>query len=382
MKSIKALLLPLLVCIVSGVFYNTASAQTPIVTTEINLSEYDVIFLTDFFDVKADKLSSAAPGFSVRINGIPNELIYLSVKAVARLRGGNGDAGDDPLVSGCTKDIDRHIIGNSSAAGSLILTARDFAKGGIASLIPTRCSYSENSALKKKIRDAALITSTAPPGTYQLLINVFLVSTNRQIAGDSRTINVAYSTPSEVFVEINEPKTGSCFNHLNPTFSWTCTEPSVIVRVYEAGLNHRSPQDALTGGNPYLEQTVVGTNTLTYPANAKRQLQENRAYVLQVEANVSTTRGSMKSVSEPVVFRITNDNLGRILDNFMNSIPGNAASAYFTLRGETIKWIPIVPLYGNMTLDGSMLSEGDLQILLNELSTRQDLKLELSVENQ
>ncbi|MBN1399017.1 MAG: hypothetical protein JXA06_13370 [Bacteroidetes bacterium] len=374
MKSIKTLLLPLLIFFALGAF--TAYAQTPIVvSTTINLSEYDVIFLTDFFDVKADKLSSAAPGFSVRIDGIPNEPIYLKVQAVAQLRGGNGDAGNDPLVSGCTADI-------RTATGSLFLTARDFAKGGIAALIPSRCGYSENTALKKKIRDMALVTSTAPPGTYQLLIDVFLISTGRQIAGDSRTINVTYSAASEIFVEINEPKTGSIINSLNPTFTWTCTEPNVTVRVFEAGLNHRSPQDALTGGNPYLEQVVKGTNTLTYPANARRQLQEGKAYVVQVEANVSTTRGALKSISEPVVFRIANDNLGKMLDNFMNTVPGNASSAYSTLRGEPAKWIPLVPFLGNMTLDGNMLSEGDLQLLLNQLSTQHDLKLDLSVENQ
>jgi hypothetical protein len=372
MKSIpKVLLLSVLVCLASGIFYNTASTQ---VTTVINLSEYDVIFLTDFFDVKTDKLSSNSPGFSVTLDGLPvNEAIYLSVKVNVQLRGGNGDAGQAPLVEGCTNDI-------ISTTGSLVLSAGDFAKGGIASPINSRCPYLQNEPLKKKIRDVALATSTAPPGTYQIVINVFRVG-GAQLGGDSRTMNVAYATPDEVFVEINEPKTGSCFNYLTPTFSWTCVEPNVTVRVYEAGLNHHSPQDALTGGNPYLEENVVGTNTLTYPANAKRQLQENRAYVLQIEANVSSSRGPMKSVSQPVVFRITNDNLGNILDNFLNSVSGNASATYSTLRAEPTKWIPW-SLYGNITLNGTMLSESDLQVLLNELSTQQDVKLELSVENQ
>jgi hypothetical protein len=379
MKSIpKVLLLPMLVYLASVVFYNTASAQ---ITTTINISEYDVIFLTDFFDVKSDKLSSGAPGFSVTLDGLPiNEAIYLSVKVNAQLRGGNGDAGQDPVVAGCTNDI-------ISSTGSLLLTARDFASGGIASLSPTRCGLaqcacSENKALKKKIRDLALVTSTAPPGSYQIIINVFHSSNNAPFRGGSNTatINISYSTPDEIFVEINEPKTGSCFNFLTPTFNWTCTEPNVIVRVYEAGLNHRSPQDALTGGNPYLEQPVTG-NTLTYPANAARQLQENRAYVLQIEANVSSSRGPMENLSQPVVFRITNDNLGKMLDNFLNSVSGNASTAYSALRSEPSNWIPWFQ-YGNITMNGSMLSENDLQILLNELATQQDVKLELSVENQ
>jgi hypothetical protein len=373
MKSIpKVLLLPVLVCLASGVFYNTASAQ---VTTVINLNEYDVIFLTDFFDVKTDKLSSNSPGFYVTLNGLPvNEAIYLKVQVNVQLRGGNGDAGGDPLVQGCTNDI-------ISTTGNLVLSASDFAKGGIASPINSRCPYLQNEPLKKKIRDVALATSTAPPGTYQIMINVIRVLDGKQLGGDSKTMNVAYATPDEVFVEINEPKTGSCFNYLTPTFSWTSTDPKVTVRVFEAGMSHRSPQDALTGSNPCLEDSVTGTNTLTYPANAKRQLQENKAYVLQIEANVSSSRGPMKSVSQPVVFRITNDNLGSILDYFLNSVSGNASATYSTLRAEPTKWIPWSP-YGNITLNGNMLSESDLQVLLNELSTQQDVKLELSVENQ
>jgi hypothetical protein len=377
MKSIlNILLLPVLVCFALGVFSNTASAQNPTVT--INLSEYDVIFLTDVFDVKTDKLSSMSSGFSVTIDGLPvNELIYLSVKVNVQLRGGNGDAGQEPLVQGCTNNI-------SSKAGSLVFSARDFARGGIVSLVPARsgCPYSENTQLKKKIRDMALATSTAPPGTYQIMINVNRSDgTPLRGGSDSKTINVTYATPEEVFVEINEPKTGSCFSNLAPTFSWTSAEPNVIVRVCEAGLNHRSPQDALTGGNPYLEENVVGTNTLTYPANAQRQLQENKAYVLQVEAKILSSRGPMKNVSQPVVFRITNDHLGTILDNFLNSVSGNTSAAYFTLRAEPTKWIPWFP-YGNITLDGNLLSESDLQTVLNELSAQQDVKFELSVENQ
>jgi hypothetical protein len=376
MKSIlKALLLPVLVCLASGVFCNTASAQKPIVTTEINVSDYDVIFLTDFFDVKADKLSSTAPGFSVRIDGLPNEAIYLSVKVNAQLRGGNGDAGNAPLVEGCTNNIP------PSATGSLVLTARDFVKGGIASLVSSRCGYSENTALKKKIRDFALTTSTAPPGTYQIKIDVFPAAGGNSLAADLKTINVAYTTPQEALIEIIEPKTGSYINNLTPTFSWTTVAPNVIVRVYEAGLNHRSPQDALTGSNLCLEEHVNGATTLTYPAAAKRHLQENRAYVVQVEASVSTSRGGQGNLSQPVVFRITNDYLGKILDNFMNSVPGNVSAVYSALRAEPSNWIPWSP-YGTITLNGTMLSESDLQVLLNELSTQQDVKLELSVENQ
>jgi hypothetical protein len=378
MKSIpKVLLLPLLVCLVSSVFFNIAPAQArePF-SVQINVSEYDIIFLTDFFDVKTDKLSSMTSGFSVTITG-PRVAagIYLTVKVSVQLRGGNGDAGNDLLVDGCTKDI-------IPFDGSLTLSAHDFAQGGKVSANVNRCKYLENKPLKKKIRDLALTTSTAPPGTYQIMIKVVrLDGVPSNEGSSSKTMNITFATPKEMFVEINEPKTGDCFYNLAPTFSWTSVEPNVIVRVYEAGLNHRSPQDARTGSNLCLEQHVNGATTLTYPSTAKRQLQEDRAYVVQVEAPISTSRGEQGNLSQPVVFRITNDRLGKILDNFMNSVPGASASAYSALRAEPTNWIPW-PLYGNITLDNAFLSEGDLQKMLNELAAQQDIKIELGIENQ
>ena len=68
----------------------------------------------------------------------------------------------------------------------------------------------------------------------------------------AKTITVQFSTADEVFVEINDPKNGSFFNNLAPTFSWTTGESNVTVSVYEALPTQRSPQDALTGGNPCL----------------------------------------------------------------------------------------------------------------------------------
>jgi hypothetical protein len=380
MKSIsKVLLLPLFACLISSALYDTSPAQTqiPDVSVRINISEYEVMFLADFFDVKTDQLSSLSSGFSVDLadkreaKGSVKMCLYVEVQV--QLRGGNGAAGNDALVRGYTQDFD--------FLGSRTFASRDFARGGIVS--PSR-EYTQNIELKKKIRDMALTNSTAPPGSYKIIVKALPAGgtlSSQSWGGDVKIINVVYATSEEAFIEINEPKTGSYFNNLAPTFSWTSAEPNVTVRVYEAGLNHRSPQDALTGTNPYLEQKVVRANTLTYPASAARQLQEGRAYVLQIGTEVSSSRGPLKNQSQPVVFRITNDNLGKILDNFMNVVPGDVSAAYSTLRAEPSNWIPW-SLYGNITLDGAMLSESDLQMLLKELATQHNVKLELSIENQ
>jgi hypothetical protein len=364
-----------------GLWFAPAHAQNTqnSINTTLNVTEYDILYLTDFINAKTQKLNSAVSGFSVDLVGAqqaPPLQIRIYMKVLVQLR---GDAHPGQLLEGLSNPF--------SFNGRLTLTARDFvaAAGGSAALYPLPGSLNiENSDIKKRIADFAQTTGAAPPGTYQINVKVLpqgATDPGNSIGGDSKTIVIPYSAVDEVFVEINDPMNGSYSNNLAPTFSWTSTESNVTVRVYEVGLNHHSPQDALTGGNPYLEENVAGTNTLTYPANAKRQLQENKAYVLQIEANVSSSRGPLKSVSQPVVFRITNDNLGNILDYFLNSVSGNASATYSTLRAEPTKWIPWSP-YGNITLNGTMLSESDLQELLKDLSTQQDVKLELSVENQ
>jgi hypothetical protein len=201
------------------------------------------------------------------------------------------------------------------------------------------------------------------------------------LAQDAKTMTVQFSTADEVFVEINDPKNGSFFNNLAPTFSWTTGASNVTVSVYEALPTQRSPQDALSGGNPCLVRTVTGQTSLSYPSDAQRQLAQNKSYVLQVQAIVSTNRGNMMQSSLPIVFRISDDKIGQTLDNFLNAFSGSASATYSTLRADPNNWIVWSP-YGNITLDGSTLTETDLQSLVNDLTSRSDLKVQLSIENQ
>ena len=184
-----------------------------------------------------------------------------------------------------------------------------------------------------------------------------------------------------MFVEINDPKDGEFFSNLVPTFSWTTGAPNVTVRVFEALPTHRSKQDALTGGNPNLVRDLTGITSLTYPADAERQLQQDKAYVWQVDAKVITNRGEIKRSSIPFVFRITDDKVGQMLDNFLNAFSGSASATYSTLRANPSNWV-YWSAYGQITLDGSTITETDLQSLLNDLASRSELKLQLGVENQ
>ncbi len=355
----------------------TATAQVqPSVQVTMNVSEYDILYLTDLVNVKTQKFSTSVSGFSLGLevtsppNGSIDVCVYVEVQVQLR-----GDAQLQTLLSGYTN--------NFTLSGSRMLTARDFASGGSGIAIVTR-NTTENSSLRQRIINLAQTTATAPPGTYRILMQILPANAQSHAVnygGDSKTIVIPYSSVDEVFVEIIDPKDGSYSDNLAPTFSWTTGAPNVTVRVYEVGLNHRSAQDALTGGNPHLVRDLTGVTTLTYPQDANRRLEENKAYVLQVEAKVSSTRGELGNFSRPVVFRVTDDKTGQMLDNFVKAMNDASSSAYSVLRSDPSDWVAW-PSYGNITLDGGMLSETDLQALLNELASRSDLNLQLSVENQ
>jgi hypothetical protein len=356
----------------------------------LDFQMYDVVYLTDFVDVKSQQLNPNISGISLTLQTVgaePTAWVCVYVEMHVQLRG----EADQELMHAYTN--------NFRVNGSRVLAARDFAKGGSSEIYIRDGSgtYVENATLRKRLEDMAAKNPTAPPGKYTVIMKVFKATsenpndrgiprTTEVLGGDTKTITVQFSTADEVFVEITDPKNGSFFSNLAPTFNWTSSAP-VRVSVYEALANHRSPQDALTGGNPSLVRTSYGDppdfsgTSLTYPSNAERKLEQNKAYVLQVEAKVATNRGDVMRKSLPVVFRITDDKVGQMLDNFLNAFSGSASATYATLRADPVNWVAW-PSYGNIILDGSTLTETDLQTLINDLSNRTDLKLQLGVENQ
>jgi hypothetical protein len=350
---------------------------------------YDVVFLTDFVDVKSQQLNPNISGITLTLQtiGAQPSTVWVCVYVEMHIQL-NGES-DQELVHAYTN--------NFRVDGTRILAARDFAKEG-GSDVQIRAgtdTYVENVSLRKRLEDMANKNPTAPPGKYTVMMKVLKAPTDGSdrgipntevLGGDTKSFTVQYSAADEVFVEITDPKNGSFFSNLAPTFNWTSSAP-VRVSVYEALPNQHSPQDALTGGNPSLVRQSYGTppdfsgTSLTYPANAERKLEQNKAYVLQVEAKVVTNRGDVMRKSLPVVFRITDDKIGQMLDNFLNAFSGSASATYSTLRADPSNWVAW-PTYGNMTLDGSSITDTDLQTLINNLSSQADLKLQLGVENQ
>jgi hypothetical protein len=374
MKICRNIIFLFLACPGMCLFPSLVLSQSLVNRVDVNIqfTEYDVLYLTDFVNVRTQKLNPNISGISLDIAVTDpaggTGKVYVAMKVMVKLRGDNSFS---ELVEGKTNVF--------TITGSRTLAARDFANTA-GDIYIVNDGYVLHEDVKKRMEDLATTITTTPPGVYQILMTVYNEN-GKQVGSTSKSVTVSIATPEEVLVEVNDPKNGSFFNNLAPTFNWTSQASNVSLKVYEVGTNHHSPQDALTGSNPFLVRSLSGVSSLTYPPDAERPLQQDKAYVLQVSARVTTNRGEIDRPSMPVVFRITDDRAGKILDNFIAALGGTAETAYSTLRADPNNWVAWQS-YGGITLDGATVTESDLQTLLNSLSAQTDSKIRISIENQ
>lgn len=329
--------------------------------------DYDVVYLGDFIDVTSNKLSKDIPNFSGTIRADGNTpRIMLDVTASVQLK---GDAGPEELVFAETEPFAINF--------SRTLTSSDLAAGSVSDIKIKGSPYRENATLRQRIEDYAAKFPTAPVGQYFLRLVAYSVTP----AGDKgsvlgsvqKTITVRNASPEEVQVNLIEPQPGVVISTTLPTFSWNSPNPKVTLYVYEKLPVYQSPQEAITG-IPYLKLDLDGPQTVTYPADAPRRLEQNKTYVWFVEASVATNRQTVQRRSEVRVFRIRLDNTqGNQISDMMNNFGGNIAGTFSTL--QSIGWVPS----GTITLDGKPLTLDDLKALVAKL-TAQNTQVTVRVE--
>jgi hypothetical protein len=374
MKSISLKLVLIMAGVFGLILLCTASSRAQRINVTLSIADYDVIYLADYFDVKNQTISSNIPGISFELNSTnAHDSVFIWFEVKVQLQGDNGL---QTLLTAHTNSF--------GFSGTKLITAANLSKNN------NEISIQEsnvNEALKTRIQNIATTIPTVPPGVYLVTMKIYNAKTLRPtlypsgnpIGSASQTMNITQSTTDETIVEITDPQDGSCFNNLAPTFSWTTTASRVVVNVFEVGTNQHSPQDALTGSNPFLSQEVTGATTLTYPPDAPRKLEHGKAYVVQVQGIITTNRGDVKRSSKPATFRITDDKIGRMLDQLLNGVSGAPYTAFTVLRSAPSSWVAW-PSYGAMTLDGRTVSDADIQSITNTLVGRDDLQL--SIENQ
>ncbi len=350
---------------------STARAQT-ITHIDFDLPslDYDVIYLADFIDVSSNKLAKNIPNFSGSIratgSGTGNGQIILDASAQILLK---GDAGPSVLATATTKPF------NVPVNGSRTISANDLA-GGVTD-IDIADSY-ENTAVRKRLEDYAATFPTAPVGEYTLELKAWDVTTSgtkgTTLLGTVRkVITVRNASPEEVQVNLIDPQPGATIATTLPTFSWSSPNPKVTLYVYEKLPVYQSLQEAITSV-PFLKLDLDGAQTVTFPANAQRRLEQNKEYVWFVEASVTTNRQTVVRRSEVRLFRIRlDDQQSQAVSDMMNNFGGAATGTFATL--QNMGWVPT----GSMTLDGRPVTLEDLKAIVAKL-VAQNIPVTVRVE--
>lgn len=359
-------MMPLRLSLAAGLTFLGAvsvSAQGTMVEFNLNLPNYDVIYLSDFVDIRNVRLAENIPDMSIEMRTNPpgqSISVVLRFRAAIQLR---EDSSPEDLVRARTLPF--------TLNGSRRLSSRDLTTGSVD--IQTRTDYRlpDGSRLRQKLEDYIQRFPTAPVGQYFFDIEAFDANSQAKIGEVRKIITVRNASETEIVVTLISPEQGAHVPTTFPTFSWSSQKPNVVLFVYEMLPVHRSPEEAVTG-IPYLRREIAGAQTFTYPADAERRLEMGKTYLWFVETRVVTTRGELSRRSEVRLFRIRPEGGENALARLLSSLPGNVAAQLNALIQNG--WQPT-----SVTLDGQAINQGELTALFQKLS-RENTEVRFRVE--
>jgi hypothetical protein len=341
----------------------TSFAVSQGVQFDINIPNYDVVYVSDLVEVSTGKLKQSLPDMSITLRSTPPRRIFLRVRIDLQLR----DGMRKNIVDGTSEPFDLN--------GVMRITARDLAGRGASINFRERNTtwIDEDDALAKQIKSHVENFPTLPVGNLYISLAAFDPTNPGTPIGDLRhTISIRNSSESEVVVTLVSPEHGSSVPTPFPTFTWTSQKPKVTLYVYEKLPVHRSAEEAVTG-IPYLKLELNGISTFTYPADAARRLEVGKTYLWFVETEVVTTRGNLSRRSEVRLFRVQAGGGDNALTRLLSTLPGDVAGQLQQLIQDG--WIP-----SGVTLDGRPLNQGELTALFQQLA-RNNTEVNFRVED-
>ncbi|HEX9614168.1 MAG TPA: hypothetical protein VGA55_01610 [Bacteroidota bacterium] len=330
---------------------------------DINIPNYDVVYVSDLVDVSSGKLKQGLPEMSITLRNTAPAQIFLRVRIELQLREGPRKV----VVDGRSEPFDLN--------GVMRLSARDLAgRGALIKFLDRNTDWiDDNDEVAKQIRSHIENFPTLPVGNLFISVAAFNPINPTVSIGDLRhTITIRNSSESEVVVTLVSPEHGQNVPTPFPTFTWTSQKPNVTLYVYEKLPVHRSAEEAVTG-IPYLKRDLTGISTFTYPADAARRLEMNKTYLWFVETRVVTTRGDLTRRSEVRLFRVHAGGGDNALARLLSTLPGDVASQLQQLMSDG--WDP-----SGITLDGSPINQGELTALFQRLA-RENTEVNFRVED-
>lgn len=351
------------------------------VNIQINVPQYDVVYLSDIVDVTTGKLKDAIPNVQIifTLSGVPELEVYMQLLVEVQLKGESREY----LVRAETEPF--WIRGTKIVTSADLKAAAD--KRGDLKLKPSsQGGYEENKSLRDRIETYAQRFPTAPVGNYFISLKV-LSGRNTVEGTQSLTLTIRNASESEVQVTLNQPDDNSEVPTILPTFSWSAENPEapVTLSVFEMLPIHRSPAEA-TSGIPHLVAKITGTNTFTYPPSRSaappnvtierfRQLEQGKRYVWFVSKDVKTNRGTIQRTSTVYRFSVAGSTAGggttgggvgnpilTLLENYAARAGGPVQAFYDRLLTQQ-QWRPT----GRIRIDGQTVTLPTLKVVVDSL---------------
>jgi hypothetical protein len=318
-------------------------AQTNRVSIIITAPDWEVASLADLVDVTTLALKANVASFSITLTPTAQVRTYLEIELLWKLV---GDPSPSQLFLSTTKDF--------FLSSTRVISSTDLERGSTELAPRTTFNTAQETRLKDQFRSIAY----APPGEYILRVTSKEYPTN-VVLGTAETRVTVRSTSENMPITILEPLDGSTVQTMNPTVSWSTDARRAKVSFVEA--RGRSPQEALS--DPRQQSTIVEGSTYTFPVNAIFRLEAGKVYYVVVSPLVETPRGTVEAPPAISSFRVMENSVLSLLDNFFATVGGDAAGSY-----ETLKRMGFNP--SDLFHNGRPITIDDLRAILNELAQK------------
>ncbi len=229
--------------------------------------------------------------------------------------------------------------------------------------------YNLENEVKNKVQDVALATGKFPAGIY--IFNIILTPIN---CGKvvSEPVILTIQNPSRV--ELRSPRDGEVTNEF-PLFEFFSDCNKVELTVAKKS-SDQSREEAISHEPPMDRKDLIGQNSFLYSGG--RPLEQGKTYVWKVVGKILGPGGTEIEVPSPIgLFKVSSSEQAGPEDALLKILEEMFGSRYPAIFEQIHNGD--FNLTGMNTLNGAVISRGDLLRLLNELRQIND-NVELSFE--
>jgi hypothetical protein len=231
-----------------------------------------------------------------------------------------------------------------------------------------------DSEAKRRLEQIALPSGMVPAGTYTFNVRVRPATGGEE--SPTAQFSIIISNPSTV--ELLSPADGERFANPFQLFQWLYSGAQARISIFER-LPGQGSLEETASGVPHLTETVSG-NSFQYPSAGARPLQPGKTYVWFVEG-LSGTAGGTQAVIKSALrsFTVAQQTTATamvpgVLDELERALGPRYQTLFDQIRAGGLTET------GILTLNGTGLSNADLQRILAYLRANSEVVTNASLE--